>query len=69
MFQYTLSDQNMFQYRKIFQYPDIATSLHLFFINDPFLVFAPKIVHAFLKNRSKELFSNCLVDSLLTSIV
>ena len=35
----------------------------------PFLTLAPKIVEAFLKNRPQKLFSNCLVDGLLTSIV
>ena len=39
-----------------------------FFINNPFLTLVPKIVLAFLKNRPKKLFSNCLVDGLLTSI-
>ena len=43
--------------------------LHIFFINNPFLTLAPKIVWAFLKNRSKKLFSNCLGDDLWTSIV
>ena len=43
--------------------------LHLFFISNPFLTLAPKIVLAFLKNRPKKLFSNCLVDGLLTSII
>ena len=43
--------------------------IHLFFINNPFLTLAPKIVWAFLKNRPKKLFSNCLVNGLLTSIV
>ena len=37
------------------------------FINNPFLTLAPKIVEAFLKNHPKNLFSNCLVDGLLTS--
>ena len=40
-----------------------------FFINNPFLTLAPKIVYAFLKKSPKKLFSNCLVDGLLTSIV
>ena len=39
-----------------------------FFINNPFLTLDPKIVEAFLKIRSKKLFSNCLVDGLLTSV-
>ena len=43
--------------------------IHLCFINNPFLILAPKIVWAFLKNFPKKLFSNCLVDGLLTSIV
>ena len=33
------------------------------------MTLAPKIVSAFLINRPKKLFSNCLVDGLLTSIV
>ena len=41
----------------------------LFFINNPFLTLAPKIVQAFLKSRPKKLFSTCLVDGLLNSIV
>ena len=36
-------------------------------MNNSFLTLAPKIV--FLKNRLKKLFSNCLVDGLLTSTV
>ena len=40
-----------------------------FSINNPFLTLAPKIVQAFLKNLPKNLFSNYLVDGLLTSIV
>ena len=40
-----------------------------FFIKNPFLTLAPKIVKAFLKNRPKKLFSNCLVDGLLTYVV
>ena len=43
--------------------------IHLFLINNPFLTFAPKTVYAFLKSRPKKLFSNCLVDGLLTAIV
>ena len=43
--------------------------VHLFFfINNLFSTLAPKIAEAFLKNRPKKLFSNCLVDGLLTSI-
>ena len=34
-----------------------------------FLTLAPKIVQALLRNRSKKLFSNCLVDGPLNSIV
>ena len=41
----------------------------IFFINNPLLILALKIVEAFLKNLPKKLFSNCLVDDLLTSIV
>ena len=33
------------------------------------MTLAPKIVSAFLINRPKKLFSNCLLDGLLTSIV
>ena len=33
------------------------------------ITLALKIVSAFLKNCPKKLFSNCLVDGLLTSIV
>ena len=45
-------------------------SVHLFFfIKNSFLTLAPKIVLAFLKNRPKKLFSNCLVDGLLAFIV
>ena len=45
-------------------------NVHLFFIiNNPFLTLAPKIVQAFLKNCPKKLFSNCLVDGILTSVV
>ena len=44
-------------------------SLVLFFINNPLLTLSPKIVQTFLKNHPKKLFSNCLVDGLLTSIV
>ena len=40
-----------------------------FFINNPFLTLAPKIVQVFLRNRPKKLFSNCLVDGLLISIL
>ena len=40
-----------------------------FLISNPFLTLAPKIVQAFLKNRPEKLFSNCLVDGLLTSQV
>ena len=40
-----------------------------FFINNPFLTLAPKIVEAFLKNRPQKLFSNCLVGGLSASIV
>ena len=47
----------------------LSFALHLFFINNPILTIATKIVSAFLKNRSKQLFSNCLADGLLTSIV
>ena len=43
--------------------------IQLFFINNPFLTLAPKIVSAFLKNCPQKLFSNCLADGLLTSIV
>ena len=39
-----------------------------FYINNRFFTLAPKIASAFLKN-SQELFSYCLVDGLLTSIV
>ena len=49
-----------------------AKKFHLtpsFYINNPFLTLAPKIVQAFIKNCPKQLFSNCLVDGLLTSIV
>ena len=35
-----------------------------FFINNSCLTLSPKIVSAFLKNRPKKLFSNCLVDGL-----
>ena len=45
-----------------------AVNVHLFFINNPFLTLAPKIVYAFLKSRPKKLFSNYLVDGLLISI-
>ena len=38
-------------------------------MNDPFFILAPKIVEAFLKNVPKKLFSTCLVDGLLNSIV
>ena len=40
-----------------------------FFINNPFLTLAPKIIQAFPKNCPKKLFSNCLVEGLLISIV
>ena len=40
-----------------------------FFINNPFLTLVPKIVYVFLKNHPEKLFSNCLLDGLLTSIV
>ena len=40
-----------------------------FFINNPFLILAQKFVQAFLRNCPKKLFSNSLVDGLLTSIV
>ena len=39
-----------------------------FLISNPFLTLAPKTVEAFLKNRPEKLFSNCLLDGLLTSI-
>ena len=45
------------------------SALHLFFMNNPFLTLTPKIVSGFLKNRPKKLFSNCLVEGQLTSIV
>ena len=52
------------------KYFAMKTLLHLFFfINNPFLTLAPKLVKALLKNRPKKLFSNCLVDGQLTSIV
>ena len=41
----------------------------LFFINNPFLTLAQKIVETFLKKCPKKLFSNCLIDGLLTSIL
>ena len=47
----------------------INDAIHLFFINNPFLTLASKIVYTFLKNRPKQLFSNCLVDGQLISIV
>ena len=42
--------------------------LHLFYINNPFLTIALKIVKAFLKDLPKNLFSDCLVG-LLTYIL
>ena len=55
---------------KVFCIEDSSNLLHpLFFINNPFLTLAPKLVKALLKNRPKKLFSNCLVDGQLTSIV
>ena len=45
------------------------TGYTFFFINNPFLTLVPKIVYVFLKNHPEKLFSNCLVDGLLTSIV
>ena len=48
---------------------DDQSEAHTFFINNAFLIFVSKIVEAFLKSFPKNLFSNCLVDGLLTSIV
>ena len=47
----------------------VFSSEYTFFINNLFLTLAPKTVQAFLKNRPNKLFSNCLADGLLTSIV
>ena len=47
-----------------------SMSIYTFFlINSLFLTLTLKIVEAFVKNCPKKLFSNCLVDGLLTSIV
>ena len=48
---------------------DDQSEAYTFFINNSFLILVTKIVEAFLKSCPKNLFSNSLVDSLLTSIV
>ena len=53
---------------KNLQNSQVITNTPLF-INNPFLTLAPKIIQAFPKNCPKKLFSNCLVEGLLISIV
>ena len=55
--------------RRHWRHSDVFIVTPFFFVNNPFLTLAPKIVEAFLKNRFKNLFSNCLIEGPLTSIV
>ena len=47
----------------VYSQNNVRKKFHLtssFYINNPFLTLAPKIVQAFIKNCPKKLFSNCL---------
>ena len=66
---------------QLFEYEQLSTltkkneRMRQIFVNTPFFnkqfIFDPRHENclSFLRNRLKKLFSNCLVDSLLTSIV
>ena len=53
-------------YMTFLYFPTYSTH---FFYEQSILTLAPEIVSVFLKNRHKKLFSSCLVDGPLTSIV